>query len=78
MLYSTNIGAILDNTIVVVKCDGKTVGRIERNLWKNLKKGEIFVSGGGIYRFNYGRGMSINVSAVDLRLFHLDFHNNFH
>ncbi|MBZ9571707.1 ATP-dependent helicase [Methanobrevibacter sp. TMH8] len=64
MLYSTNIGTIPDSTSVAVKCDGDIIGRIEQDFMEKLKKGDTFVLGGGIYRFNYGRGMTINVSPA--------------
>lgn len=62
MLYSTNIGTIPDRTAAVVKCAGKVVGRIEEEFMEKLRKGDTFVLGGDIYRFNYARGMSVNVS----------------
>ncbi|MDR0900507.1 MAG: ATP-dependent helicase [Methanobrevibacter sp.] len=64
MLYSTNIGTIPDSSAVSVKCDGETIGKIEQDFMEKLKKGDTFVLGGGIYRFNYGRGMTINVSPA--------------
>ena len=62
MLYSTNIGTIPDSSGVLVKCDGETVGKIESEFMERLKKGDTFVLGGSTYRFNYGKGMTINVS----------------
>jgi len=62
MLYSTNIGTIPDRSGAVVKCAGKVVGRIEEDFMEKLRKGDSFVLGGNIYRFNYARGMSVNVS----------------
>ncbi|KZX17163.1 ATP-dependent helicase [Methanobrevibacter filiformis] len=62
MLYSTNIGTIPDSSAVKVKCDGEVVGKIEQDFMDKLKKGDTFVLGGSIFRFNYGRGMTINVS----------------
>lgn len=64
MLYSTNIGTIPDSSAVLVKCDGDVIGRIEQDFMEKLKKGDTFVLGGGIYRFNYGRGMTINVTPA--------------
>ena len=64
MLYSTNIGTIPDSTGVLVKCDGETVGRIEEDFMERLKKGDTFVLGGNTYRFNYGKGMTINVTPA--------------
>lgn len=62
VLYSTNIGTIPDRSAVQVKCDGEVVGKVEEEFMEKLKKGDTFVLGGSIYRFNYGRGMTINVS----------------
>ncbi len=65
MLYSTNIGTIPDRSAAVVKCGGKVVGRIEEEFMEKLQKGDTFVLGGNIYRFNYARGMSVNVSPAN-------------
>ena len=62
VLYSTNIGTIPDHSAVKVKCDGEVVGNIEEDFMERLKKGDTFVLGGRVYRFNYGRGMTINVT----------------
>lgn len=62
MLYSTNIGTIPDRSGVLVKCDGEIIGRVEEDFMDKLKKGDTFVLGGRIYRFKYGKGMTINVS----------------
>ena len=64
MLYSTNIGTIPDRSAAVVKCSGQVVGRIEEDFMEKLRKGDSFVLGGCIYRFNYARGMSVNVSPA--------------
>ena len=64
MLYSTNIGTIPDSSGVWVKCDGETVGKIEESFMERLKKGDTFVLGGRTYRFNYGKGMTINVTPA--------------
>ena len=62
MLYSTNIGTIPDSSGVLVKYDGETVGKIEETFMERLKKGDTFVLGGKTYRFNYAKGMTINVT----------------
>lgn len=62
MLYSTNIGTIPDRSAARVKCNGQVVGRIEEDFMEKLQKGDTFVLGGNIYRFNYARGMTINVT----------------
>ena len=64
MLYSTNIGTIPDSSGVLVKCDGETVGKIEESFMERLKKGDTFVLAGNTYRFNYGKGMTINVTPA--------------
>lgn len=62
MLYSTNIGTIPDRSGVRVKCNGQVVGRIEEDFLEKLQKGDTFVLGGNIYRFNYARGMTATVT----------------
>lgn len=64
MLYSTNIGTIPDRSEALVKCSGEIVGHIEEDFMEKLQKGDTFVLGGNIYRFNYARGMSVNVSPA--------------
>ena len=65
MLYSTNIGTIPDSSGVLVKCGGETVGKIEESFMEGLKKGDAFVLGGKTYRFNYSKGMTINVTPTN-------------
>ncbi|MDO5848963.1 MAG: ATP-dependent helicase [Methanobrevibacter sp.] len=62
MLYSTNIGTIPDSSGVAVKCNGEVIGTVEEDFMERLKKGDTFVLGGNTYRFNYGKGMTINVT----------------
>ena len=62
MLYSTNIGTIPDRSAARVKCNGEVIGRIEEDFMEKLRKGDTFVLGGKIYRFNYARGMTVNVT----------------
>lgn len=64
MLYSTNIGNIPDHSAVIVKCDGEAIGKVEEDFMEKLKKGDSFVLGGRTYKFNYGKGMTINVSPA--------------
>ena len=61
MLYSTNIGTIPDSSGVNVKCDGEVIGQIEEAFMERLKKGDSFTLGGRTYRFNYAKGMTVNV-----------------
>ncbi|MBE6495323.1 MAG: ATP-dependent helicase [Methanobrevibacter thaueri] len=65
MLYSTNIGTIPDSSGVLVKYDGETVGKIEESFMERLKKGDTFVLGGRTFRFNYAKGMTINVTPAN-------------
>ncbi len=62
MLYSTNIGTIPDRSSARVKCNGQVVGHVEEDFMEKLQKGDTFVLGGKIYRFNYARGMTLNVT----------------
>ena len=62
MLYSTNIGTIPDRSSARVKCAGKVIGNVEEAFMEKLQKGDTFVLGGKIYRFNYARGMTLNVT----------------
>ncbi len=62
MLYLTNIGTIPDRSAVRVKCNNKVVGVIEEDFLERLRKNDTFVLGGKIYRFNYSRGMTANVT----------------
>jgi ATP-dependent Lhr-like helicase len=62
MLYSTNIGTIPDRSAAVVKWKDQIVGRVEEDFMEKLRKGDTFVLGGRIYRFNYARGMVVNVT----------------
>lgn len=64
VLYSTNIGTIPDRSGALVKCNGDVVGRIEEDFMEKLQKGDTFVLGGNVFRFNYGRGMTVNVSPA--------------
>ena len=64
MLYSTNIGTIPDSSGVLVKYDGEVVGKIEEMFMERLKKGDTFVLGVRTYRFNYAKGMTINVTPA--------------
>ena len=65
MLYSTNIGTIPDSSGVAVKCDGEVIGSIEESFMERLKKGDSFVLGGRTYKFNYAKGMTVNVRPTN-------------
>lgn len=62
VLYSTNIGTIPDSSGVAVKCGDEVIGTVEEDFMEKLKKGDTFTLGGKVYRFNYGKGMTINVT----------------
>jgi ATP-dependent Lhr-like helicase len=49
-------------TAVTVKAGDHTVGKLDENFLERLSRGDIFVLGGKIYRFNYCRGMTCNVT----------------
>ncbi|MDR2624373.1 MAG: ATP-dependent helicase [Methanobrevibacter sp.] len=64
MIYSTNVGTIPDSSNILVKVDNNPIGRIDQEFMDKLKKGDTFVLGGSVYRFNYSKGMTINVSPA--------------
>ena len=57
-------GKLADHSAVIVKCDGEPIGKVEEDFMEKLKKGDSFVLGGRTYKFNYGKGMTINVSPA--------------
>ncbi|MFH0861156.1 MAG: ATP-dependent helicase [Candidatus Altiarchaeota archaeon] len=61
-IYSTNIGTIPDESYVTVISGDTRIGKIEEAFLERLNKGDIFVLGGKIYRFNYSRGMTAQVT----------------
>jgi ATP-dependent Lhr-like helicase len=62
VLYSTNIGTIPDEAYVDVKIGEAKVGKIDEGFLERLKKGDVFVLGGNLYRYNYARGQTIQVT----------------
>jgi ATP-dependent Lhr-like helicase len=64
VLYSTNIGTIPDETFIKVKVRDNTIGKLDEAFLEKLKPGDIFVLGGNTYRFNYARGMTIQVTPT--------------
>ncbi|MDR2831297.1 MAG: ATP-dependent helicase [Methanobrevibacter sp.] len=64
MIYSTNVGTIPDSSNILVKVDNNPIGKIDQEFMDKLKKGDTFVLGGSVYRFNYSKGMVINVSPA--------------
>ena len=61
-IYTMNLGTIPDESYVTVKVGGMPVGKLDELFLERLKKGDIFVLGGKIYRFNYCMGMSCQVT----------------
>ncbi|MDR3291546.1 MAG: ATP-dependent helicase [Methanobrevibacter sp.] len=64
VIYSTNVGTIPDSSNILVKLKDNPIGKINQDFMDKLKKGDTFVLGGSIYRFNYSKGMTINVSPA--------------
>ena len=64
-IYSMNIGTIPDESFVLVKVGEKAVGKLDEGFLERLKRGDIFVLGGKLYRFNYCRGMVCQVTPDD-------------
>lgn len=62
VIYSTNIGTIPDESYVTAKIGEQVVGKLDEMFLERLKKGDIFVLGGKIYRFNYMRGMTAQIT----------------
>jgi len=61
-IYAMNQGTIPEESFVTVKVGDLPVGKLDEGFVEKLKKGDIFVLGGGLYRFNYCRGMVCQVS----------------
>jgi ATP-dependent Lhr-like helicase len=57
LLYSTNIGTIPDESYVIVKVGEQVVGKIDEEFLMRLRKNDIFVLGGSVYKFKYAKGM---------------------
>ncbi|MBM3309413.1 MAG: ATP-dependent helicase [Candidatus Altiarchaeales archaeon] len=62
VIYSTNIGTIPEESYITVKVGNIKIGMIDEGFLERLKKGDIFVLGGKIYRLDYCRGMTCQVS----------------
>jgi len=62
VIYSTNIGTIPDESYVTAKVGETIVGKLDEIFLERLKKGDIFVLGGKIYRFEYMRGMTVQIT----------------
>jgi len=68
VLYATNIGTIPDETHIRVKVGEQNIGKLDEAFLERLKKGDIFVLGGNTYRFNFARGMTIQVTPAPGRV----------
>ncbi len=68
VLYSTNIGTIPDESFLIVKVKDQNIGSLDESFLERIKKGDIFVLGGSTYRFNFARGMTVQVSPAPGRV----------
>ena len=64
VIYSTNIGTIPDESYLEVKYGEERIGMLDEGFLERLHKGDIFVLGGNTYRFNFARGMTVQVTPV--------------
>jgi ATP-dependent Lhr-like helicase len=62
VIYSTNIGTIPEESYITVKAGNLKLGMIDEGFLERMKKGDIFVLGGKIYRLDYCRGMTCQVT----------------
>lgn len=62
VIYSTNIGTIPEESHITVKAGNVKIGMIDEGFLERMKKGDIFVLGGKIYRLDYCRGMTCQVT----------------
>ena len=69
VIYMTNIGTIPEEGFMSVVIQdpvgerGKVVGKIDELFLEKMKRGDIFVLGGGKYQFLFARGMKAYVKA---------------
>jgi len=68
VIYATNIGTIPDESYIRVKIGNQTIGSLDEGFLEKLKKGDIFVLGGKTYRYNYARGMTVQVTPMPGRV----------
>jgi len=64
VLYCTNIGTIPDESYVIVKSGEQVVGKIAEEFLMRMKKSDIFVLGGSVYKFGYAKGMVAYVTPA--------------
>ena len=62
VIYSTNIGTIPEESYITVKVGSQKIGMIDEGFLERMKKGDIFVLGGRIYRLDYCKGMTCQVT----------------
>lgn len=67
-IYGSNIGTIPDESALSVKIGDQKIGFLDEGFLERLKKGDVFVLGGNTYRFNYARGMTVQVTPVPGRV----------
>jgi len=67
VLYLTNVGTIPDESYVRVKSGDRVIGSIEESFVEMLRKNDIFVLGGNTFKFNYSRGMTVQVNSAGSR-----------
>lgn len=66
VIYFLNIGTIPDEVSVdVYTMDKKRVGSIEEEFLERLKKGDLFVLGGKVYKFQSSQGMRAYVERAE-------------
>ena len=68
VIYSTNIGTIPEESFLTVKFGEVHIGMLDEGFLEKLKKGDIFVLGGTTYRFNFARGMTVQVTPMPNKL----------
>lgn len=68
VIYATNIGTIPDSSFITVKHGEQKIGALDEGFLERLKPKDIFVLGGNTYRFNYARGMTIQVTPTPNRV----------
>jgi len=67
VMYMTNIGTIPEEISIKVKVGNQIIGTIEESFLERLKKSDVFVLGGSVYKFNYAAGMVAYVQASPQR-----------
>lgn len=69
LIYYLNIGTIPDEVSVNVYAQGnRWIGSIQEEFLSRLKPGDIFVLGGGLYRFDHSREMKAFVTRAETKI----------